>query len=152
MEIMMIKILRTVAVALSIVSIFFFSGCGLFDWYIEREVKRLVHEHFEKNSTALAMWEPGDCTDFNISEAKDGVRNGSINLCLKHRTSGRVEKLPFDVKYNAESGYIYVNLHDPMMIVQLAVSGADTNHSEEEGSKENKTETSGAENNSSSDN
>jgi hypothetical protein len=107
---------------------------------------------FEKNSTALAMWEPGDCTDFNISEAKDGVRNGSINLCLKHRTSGRVEKLPFDVKYNAESGYIYVNLHDPMMIVQLAVSGADSNHSDEEGSKENKTETSGAENNGSSDN
>jgi hypothetical protein len=39
-----------------------------------------------------------------------------------------------------------------MMMGQLAVSGADTNQNEEEGSKENKTETSGAENNSSSDN
>lgn len=96
-----------------------FAGCGLEDSLLQAEIENMVREHVQGQEEIVALYDVDKCVNFTISPEAKGIRQGSVDLGLKSKKTGKLETLAYQFKYNTESDEVEVVIKDPMQAVKL---------------------------------
>lgn len=99
------------------------AGCGLdSDAYTKGEVEKLIKEHISEVDEVMAAYEIDKCENFNVASNTDEKKEGTIDIKLKNKKTGKIETLTYTFVYNKDSGELSVVPKDPEQIVKLVMA------------------------------
>ncbi len=113
------KLVKMVLTVVGVGSMLGFAGCGLEDSLIKSEVNGMVREHVQEQEELVKLYDIGECVNFTISPEANGIRQGTVDVELKNKKTGKVETLSYQFKYNTESDEIEAGVKDPKQVLRL---------------------------------
>lgn len=88
------KLVKMVLTVVGVGSMLGFAGCGLEDSLIQSEVNEMVREHVQEQEEIVKLYDVGQCVNFTLSPEANGIRQGTVDVELKNKKTGRWRPLP----------------------------------------------------------
>ena len=125
---MKMSVLRMIAF-MSVIVVFI--GCGdggvgslwgLEDRMIKAEVEKLVKKHMREScDEVLKLYDIDTCTNFVIGASQGGARKGTVDVALRDKKSGGMQKVTYEFTY--ENDTVSAGVKDPSEVLQLLGMG-----------------------------
>lgn len=113
------KLVKMVLTVVGVGSMLGFAGCGLEDSLIQSEVNEMVREHVQEQEEIVKLYDVGQCVNFTLSPEANGIRQGTVDVELKNKKTGKMETLAYQFKYNTKSEEIEAGVKDPRQVLKL---------------------------------
>lgn len=99
------------------------AGCGDDGFFgmetrmIKTETAKLVVQHAQQQDELMKLYDVDKCTNFVIAAEKNGSRTGTIDLLLKVKKTGKIQKLTYEFTYKDDA--ISAGVKDPTELLKL---------------------------------
>lgn len=88
------------------------------DRTIKTEVEKLVKQHMRESfDELLNVYDIDMCTNFVIGASQNGVRKGTVDVALRDKKSGKMQKVTYEFKYEGDT--VSAGVKDPSEILKL---------------------------------
>lgn len=91
---------------------------GLEDRMIKAEVEKLVKKHMREScDELLKLYDIDKCTNFVIGASQNGARKGTVDVALREKKSGKMQKVTYEFKYKDDT--VEAGVKDPTEVLKL---------------------------------
>ena len=96
-----------------------FAGCGAEDALLKVQIEELVQQHMKGQDELMKLYDITSCLNFVIAAETNGVREGTVDLALKNKKTGKTQTVAYEFTYNVEKETALTGVKDPMAVVRL---------------------------------